>query len=856
MNINNKNEDLNDDYQYIVTEIKTADRKNWWVWGDDGDTFLGFENPIADNDGVFVDYKENPNVYYDGGAGNDTLSYEDTDEASVTVTASNVDGYDLRVQGGEGDADSWREFDELDVYVTNVEMIELTEKNDKVDLSGVTSNLGIVIDGDKGNDLMEGSAYSDHFIGGKGNDTLWGNDGDDVLVNEDGSATISGGAGEDVIYVTVDLESHNSSYVYGDWTYNETTGTYGPNGRYNEADVFVIGYDSGYSETVTDANFWDNFTTMGAQSLTGGLMSAGSMAMTGVGVGQYTSLAGYSAAMFMSNMAFSLISGATTVDATIEVEDNVDSQVFIEDFDPWSDTLVVALDEYADYVKADNNYTADGMQLDFQIDGTTFLNLASTDTEWLSVMENEDSLSISSSRMNDILVNTLLNSVKVWTDETGDVQAETLSGIDLLEGLTDAEIAEFATYVGEGSEGVWLMGNYGGGIVFGNGETGVAGTDGDDIIYAGTYDEASESTAFTVSEDIMMIGGAGDDMIFGSTSDGDMLFGGADDDTLYIVGGEQNEAHGGTGHDIASFAAITYEKNGAQVQVGKDEYGVKVDLSEDDTGGLEAVNAYYWDGSQTQGIAAYLYDIEGVAGTEKADILIGDSADNTLVGNGGDDVMTGGEGADTFVFTSSNGTDTITDFGSDDKLSFEALTASEYSTLIASLQSGGGSVDYGSGTIDLNGFDIGAFEVFTDENDNGSFDVDVWMETGSTGSSSGDSVICTYMNARGYIPNDVYQWDRVYGAKLGGTVLRGYHSWAVPLVRNVLERSEMATQMVRPLACAWAQEMAHRCDPVAHPEGDRLGRALLTYGVPVCGLIGRTLGALDGLRGGVNARGA
>ncbi|WP_196223276.1 hypothetical protein, partial [Roseibium sp. RKSG952] len=100
------------------------------------------------------------------------------------------------------------------------------------------------------------------------------------------------------------------------------------------------------------------------------------------------------------------------------------------------------------------------------------------------------------------------------------------------------------------------------------------------------------------------------------------------------------------------------------------------------------------------------------------------------------------------------------------------------------------------------------------------------------------------MHEIGVIPTDVYKWDSHYGREvLGPTVQRGYHAWAIPFVEK-MRQSPRLTRMAAPFAKAWAQEMAHRCDPENH-QGNRLGAAILYTGVPVCFLLGRALEKLD-----------
>jgi len=160
----------------------------------------------------------------------------------------------------------------------------------------------------------------------------------------------------------------------------------------------------------------------------------------------------------------------------------------------------------------------------------------------------------------------------------------------------------------------------------------------------------------------------------------------------------------------------------------------------------------------------------------------------------------------------------------------------------------GTTVTYNATTVYLAGWELSLANFTETEIDAGmrlSYDND---GTDTSTGGGGNTVICTHMYASGYIPPEVYKWDAVYGQHLGAEVLRGYHAWAIPLVEHVLKKSALATRIVRPLACGWALEMAHRCDPLSHPAGSALGRAMLAVGVPICRALGRVLQERDAHR--------
>ncbi|MDE1157447.1 MAG: family 16 glycosylhydrolase [Neorhizobium sp.] len=74
-------------------------------------------------------------------------------------------------------------------------------------------------------------------------------------------------------------------------------------------------------------------------------------------------------------------------------------------------------------------------------------------------------------------------------------------------------------------------------------------------------------------------------------------------------------------------------------------------------------------------------------------IITGGSGSQTIDGGAGNDVLTGGGGADTFVFSSGNGSDLITDFGSDDTIRLNGFGLTSFDAVkSASVQDGANTV--------------------------------------------------------------------------------------------------------------------------------------------------------------------
>ena len=215
-------------------------------------------------------------------------------------------------------------------------------------------------------------------------------------------------------------------------------------------------------------------------------------------------------------------------------------------------------------------------------------------------------------------------------------------------------------------------------IVYGNtGDDNVTGGDGNDWVSGGKQND-------------IVSGGDGDDELFGNTGN-DQLFGGDGDDHLFgnagndrLDGGSgQNTLDGGSGDDVFVAGVGNDNIDGGSgsdlIDLGGATGTAKVDLSK---------NAVVADGLGTVSITS----VEGVIGTDFADVISGSKHANVIAGGDGNDwirgkegadVVSGGGGADTFFWHRKDvvdgdgnhlGVDTIEDFDSEtDMLDFTGL---------------------------------------------------------------------------------------------------------------------------------------------------------------------------------------
>ena len=169
---------------------------------------------------------------------------------------------------------------------------------------------------------------------------------------------------------------------------------------------------------------------------------------------------------------------------------------------------------------------------------------------------------------------------------------------------------------------------------------------------------------------------------------------------------------------------------------------------------------------------------------------------------------------------------------------------------------GYGETDFGTGfsSRDVEGLEDGVGVGATAANNAGlaaaideSFDPDFDLsevtgpdstENDNDAGPDSDSVICTELNSLGLLSDAVYKGDDRYGRKLSPTTMKGYHWWGKPFVR-LMRRSKRALWWATALGVPCATEMAYRGGYVQ--KGSLFGHILLTFGIPVCWIIGQTI---------------
>lgn len=117
----------------------------------------------------------------------------------------------------------------------------------------------------------------------------------------------------------------------------------------------------------------------------------------------------------------------------------------------------------------------------------------------------------------------------------------------------------------------------------------------------------------------------------------------------------------------------------------------------------------------------------------------------------------------------------------------------------------------------------------------------------STGSSNafgmqgggGSSVICTEFYRQGYMPEDVYALDELFGESIRMTsphIYDGYISWA-PAVVKLMQKSPVFTRILWTLGKPWSEEMAYE---MGQGESNVIGKAIMKVGLAICSFFGRS----------------
>lgn len=246
----------------------------------------------------------------------------------------------------------------------------------------------------------------------------------------------------------------------------------------------------------------------------------------------------------------------------------------------------------------------------------------------------------------------------------------------------------------------------------GEGDNRFFGGAGDDKIVLGSGDDYAEGGSgndliTATSGNNWIHGGAGIDAIYGGNLH-DTIFGGSGSD--FIDGGEGSDlVLGGTNDDLI-FGGEGHD----HIEGGQGDDLLKGDAGSDlIIGGAGADRLE--GGAGNDFLRGDDLNADPLNAVSSSDTLLGGDGNDTLEGGIGNDVLTGGAGSDTFVFNSSWGEDTITDFGNNglsrDLIDFTSRSdVQAYSDLVVSYHDGYALISSDFGQIRLDGVTAGLSE--------------------------------------------------------------------------------------------------------------------------------------------------
>ncbi len=318
--------------------------------------------------------------------------------------------------------------------------------------------------------------------------------------------------------------------------------------------------------------------------------------------------------------------------------------------------------------------------------------------------------------------------------DTGQDQLFGMDGDDRLYGSSGDDFIEGGAgndrlYGGGGTD--TLFGGDGNDRLSGSaGEDYLVGDNGDDQLYGGSGNDA----LFGGDGDDRIIGGSGNDRIAGEDGD-DRLYGGSGNDTLEggdgndrlrgnlgddtLIGDNGNDRlEGGDGNDTLNGGRnndlLLGQDGNDTLNGGAGGDRLSGSLGNDTIYGETGVDRLYGGGGNDRLYGGSSTDLlRGGAGNDRLnggagnDYLYGQTGDDLIYGATGNDRLGGGSGDDVFVFKASHGSDTIIDFDRSDDLIRFIDTGMSFADLDITYSGGNAVIDYGTGTITLEGISGG-----------------------------------------------------------------------------------------------------------------------------------------------------
>ena len=603
------------------------------------------DNGYAGTDKLVIhDYTPNEVAVARSGDATLILTFAGSTDKITVINTLNDDRRDAIEQIVFDDGTIWTMADVGQMIITASQ----TDGDDTID--GFIHN--DTMSGGKGNDILRGHGGNDTLIGGLGNDTLHGQDGSDIYV-------FSRGDGQDVVddngFIDTDklvihgyLPNEVAVARSGDATLILTFA--GTTDKITVINTLNDGYHDAIEQIVfDDGTIW---TMADARRM---IIAASQTDSNDIVTGFAT------ADLLTGGLGNDTLFGGRESD--IYVFSRGDGQDVIEDNGLFStDKLVI------------HGYMPNDVAVARSGDATLILTFAGT-TDKITVINTlngsvsdqieqivfDDGTIWTMADANDIINNAgrIIPATEGNDVLNGTPYADTINGLggdDLIDGKTGND-----THIG-GPGNDTLFGNLGA-------DTFDGGADIDTLDFSYTADNVNidlSATKITFSsgqvETVVnvenVIAGAGNNSLTGDDKanrlDGgagnDTLSGGAGNDTL-IGGAGLDSFDGGADIDTVDFR---HSSQAVTIDLAMGRAIFPVDDPDDDPVIETITNVENVIGSTGNNM---------ITGDSKANRLDGDAGDDTITGGGGNDTLNGGRDSDTYIFSRSDGQDTIHDDG-------------------------------------------------------------------------------------------------------------------------------------------------------------------------------------------------
>lgn len=103
--------------------------------------------------------------------------------------------------------------------------------------------------------------------------------------------------------------------------------------------------------------------------------------------------------------------------------------------------------------------------------------------------------------------------------------------------------------------------------------------------------------------------------------------------------------------------------------------------------------------------------------------------------------------------------------------------------------------------------------------------------------SNQPTYICTALYEMGEMKKYIYKYDQVYGKRVDPNVYRGYCVWG-KYVATKLKRKGIVYKIVKPLALAWAKQMAFDLSKGRYGKNNKVVKAVSKIGEGICFVLG------------------